>query len=44
LAVVIDTGEPEKSNISTNIKKKIEIITRLAYWGKEKLFEEKNQR
>jgi hypothetical protein len=24
--------------------KKIEIITRLVYWGQEKLFEEKNRR
>jgi hypothetical protein len=24
--------------------KKIEIVTRLAYWGQEKLFEEKKQR
>jgi hypothetical protein len=24
--------------------KKIEIVTRLVYWGQEKLFEEKNQR
>jgi hypothetical protein len=23
--------------------KKIEIVTRLVYWGQEKLFEEKNQ-
>jgi hypothetical protein len=44
-AGVIDTGEaPEKSNISANIRKKIEIITRFVYWGQEKLFEEKNQR
>jgi hypothetical protein len=39
---VIDTGDaPEKSNISANIRKKIEIVTRLVYWGQEKLFEEK---
>ncbi len=41
---VTDTGEaPEKSNIS-EYSKKIEIVTRLAYWGQEKLFEEKKQR
>jgi hypothetical protein len=41
-AGVNDTGEaPEKSNIFANIRKKIEIVTRLVYWGQEKLFEEK---
>jgi hypothetical protein len=44
-AGVNDTGEaPEKSNISANIRKKIEIVTRLVYWGQEKLFQGKNQR
>jgi hypothetical protein len=44
-ASVHDTGDaPEKSNKSANIRKKIEIVTRLVYWGQEKLFEEKNQR
>ncbi len=33
-----------KSRISSRIFDKIEIVTRLVYWGQEKLFEEKNQR
>ncbi len=44
-AGVNDTGEaPEKWNISANIQNKIEIATRLVYWGQEKLVEEKKQR
>jgi hypothetical protein len=34
-----------KSRISPRIfEKKSEIVTRLAYWGQEKLFEEKKER
>jgi hypothetical protein len=55
LTGVVDTGEelftvsmtPAKhrnNRISPRIFKKIEIVTRLVYWGQEKLFEEKNQR
>jgi hypothetical protein len=44
IAGVIDTGDaPEKLNISANIRKKIEIFTRLVFWGQEKLFEEKTR-
>jgi hypothetical protein len=32
-----------KSRRSPRILKKIKIITRLVYWGQEKLFEEKKQ-
>jgi hypothetical protein len=40
-----DTGEaPEKVEYLREYLKKIEIVTRLVYWGQEKLFEEKNQR
>jgi hypothetical protein len=43
-AGVNDTGKAlEKSNISANIRKKIEIVTRFVYWGQEKLFEEKTR-
>jgi hypothetical protein len=33
-----------KNGISPRIFENIEIVTRLVYWGQEKLFEEKNQR
>ncbi len=42
-AGVTDTGEaPEK--YLREYSKKIEIVTRLVYWGQETLFEEKKQR
>ncbi len=40
-AGVNDTG---KVKYLREYSKKIEIVTRLVYWGQEKLFEEKNQR
>jgi hypothetical protein len=41
---VIDTGDaPVKLSISVNIRKKIEIVTRLVYLGQEKLFKEKTR-
>jgi hypothetical protein len=46
---VTDTGKKfrrstEKVEYLREYSKKIEIVTRLVYWGQEKLFEEKNQR
>jgi hypothetical protein len=38
---------PESTEIIEYLReysKKIKIVTRLLYWGQEKLFEEKNQR
>jgi hypothetical protein len=42
-AGVVDTADAPVEYLR-EYSKKIEIVTRLAYWGQEKLFEEKKQR
>ncbi len=42
--VSMTSKAPEKTNISANIGKKIEIVSRLVYWDQERLFKEINQR
>jgi hypothetical protein len=41
---IVCSGSTGKVEYLRDYSKKIEIITRLAYWGQEKLFEEKKQR
>jgi hypothetical protein len=44
-AGVMDTGDAcRKVEYLREYLKKIKNVTRLVYWGQEKLFEEKNQR